>query len=253
MMRDILISIDDTDNLESAGTGKLAGRLCADIEANGWGRASRVTRHQLFVNRDIPYTSHNSAMCFIASIHPHAYPTLIDYAADFLRVRSAPGSDPGLCVAALDGHLDHEALASFGQSAKTRVLTKSDAYAAATRLKVHLSEHGGTGQGVVGALAGAGLRLSGNDGRFRGWFSMESGTEDGIIPADELLSHEWVDRVLSLAGEVITGLHRIQLTPKIKTVLLDGKSVVLVEPLNSSAPSAGWRILSKESIKKQNF
>ncbi len=49
------------------------------------------------------------------------------------------------------------------------LLTKQEAYMLANTTGVHLSENGGTGDGIVGALAGTGLRLDGNDGRFRGW------------------------------------------------------------------------------------
>ena len=81
---------------------------------------------------------------------------------DDLRSRqSAPGSDPGLCVVATTSVSGPKALIGFGQTAKDSVLTKSDAYGLAQRLGIHLSEHGGTGQGVIGALAGAGLRLIG--------------------------------------------------------------------------------------------
>ncbi len=90
----------------------------------------------------------------------------------FLETRTEKGSDPGLCVAQLSDSLDGESLMDFGKAAKNRVLTKPDAYALAAKTGVHLSEHGGTGQGVVGALAGIGLRLSGNDGRYRGWYHL---------------------------------------------------------------------------------
>ena len=41
-------------------------------------------------------------------------------------------------------------------------------------VKCPLPGYGGTGQGVVGALAGVGLRLYGDDGRFRGWYHSAS-------------------------------------------------------------------------------
>ena len=64
----ILISIDDTDNLESCGTGELATQISQTIAEQGWGTCSYITRHQLLVHPDVPYTSHNSAMCFEATI-----------------------------------------------------------------------------------------------------------------------------------------------------------------------------------------
>src|SRR5690606_575424 len=54
----LLLALDDTDSLESRGTGRLA-RAVADAIVEHypvWG----VTRHQLFVHPSIPFTSHNS-------------------------------------------------------------------------------------------------------------------------------------------------------------------------------------------------
>ena len=62
---EILVCIDDTDNIESRGTGELASMLADDLENNGWGLCRPVTRHQMLIHPDIPYTSHNSSMCFI--------------------------------------------------------------------------------------------------------------------------------------------------------------------------------------------
>ena len=64
----ILISIDDTDNLDSRGTGEIASLIAEAVQQKGWGTTGMVTRHQLLVHPDIPYTSHNSAMCFTAEI-----------------------------------------------------------------------------------------------------------------------------------------------------------------------------------------
>lgn len=56
------------------------------------------------------------------------------------------------------------------------------------------TEHGGTGGGIIGALAVIGLRLHGSDGRFRGWHHLGNA---GVIttPAD-LCSHPFVEAVL---------------------------------------------------------
>ena len=56
----VLVAVDDTDNLGTKGTGHLAERIAQRIEANDWGRRSYITRHQLFVHPDVPYTSHGT-------------------------------------------------------------------------------------------------------------------------------------------------------------------------------------------------
>lgn len=60
------LCIDDTDNLNSIGTGTIAEQILKKIIEKGFGPCSLVTRHQLFIHPDIPYTSHNSSMCFMA-------------------------------------------------------------------------------------------------------------------------------------------------------------------------------------------
>ena len=155
----ILVAIDDTDNLESRGTGEIASLIAGALQEKGWGTTSIVTRHQLLVHPDIPYTSHNSSMCFAAELHGDRLEQVISFAGAFLDHECAEGSDPGLCVAVLDRVGPASELVSFGRRAKQEVITMTEAFTLAARLGVHLSEHGGTGQGVIGALAGAGLRL----------------------------------------------------------------------------------------------
>jgi hypothetical protein len=59
----LLIAIDDTDNAESIGTGRLSRMLAEELTKQGMIRQTSVTRHQLLVHPDIPYTSHNSSAC----------------------------------------------------------------------------------------------------------------------------------------------------------------------------------------------
>jgi hypothetical protein len=248
---DILITIDDTDNLDSIGTGHLANQLSMDIAENNWGTCSRITRHQLYVHEDIPYTSHNSAMCFPARIHPNAFDAVAEYAAGFLTRNSAPGSDPGLCMVKLNNTLNRDMLIAFGQSAKKEVLTKDAAYQTATKLGVRLSEHGGTGDGVVGALAGSGLRLSGNDGKFRGWFTIEA--PDNIATVKSICAHEWIEAVQSIRGEIPGENDAVLLAPEIKTVLLNNLSVILVEKATPSSGKSIWQMVTKDFLKKNCY
>lgn len=244
----ILISIDDTDNLDSPGTGALASQIAADLENNGWGTSSFITRHQLLIHPDIPYTSHNSAMCFQADIKDECLEQVIGHAADFLARESAVGSDPGLCVAVLDRLAESGELIRFGQSAKASVLTKESAYELARRAGIHLSEHGGTGQGVIGALAGAGLRLGGNDGRLKGQLSFDA--PGGVISAAALRLHDTIDEVRALDGNSVENLDLVRLGEKVKTVLLDGKSVLLVVATDESFDGTRWQTCSRQQLKK---
>jgi hypothetical protein len=244
----IFVCIDDTDNLESRGTGELASILADDVEKKGWGISSYITRHQLLVHPDVPYTSHNSAMCFSADVDEKYLETLISHAADFLEKESAEGSDPGLCVAVAEQIKDSEALIDFGKKAKQVVLTQNDAYALAQKLGLHLTPHGGTGHGVIGALAGIGLRLSGNDGRLRG--GLQFGSENSIVSVSDICVHPHVDAVSSMEGQVLQPEEQVRLGDKMKTVLLGGKSVLLVMPSNNETDNVSWRACPRQLLKR---
>lgn len=243
---EILVCIDDTDNLESKGTGHLAELLRRDIETLYGGRTTRITRHQLFVSDEIPYTSHNSAMCFRGEIEPGHLDELISHAGRFLEEMSAGGSDPGLCVAVTERINEKERLIRFGSSATCEVLTKQDASMLAELTGVHLSEHGGTGGGIIGALAGVGLRLGGNNGRFKGWLNVKD--EDRMITVERLLAGYDIDEVRDITGEVITSGDVVMLDERIKTVLLDGHCVLPVK--KNVSGNQCWMNISRDEIRK---
>jgi hypothetical protein len=244
----ILVCIDDTDNIDSRGTGELAGLLAKALEKNGWGTSEPVTRHQLLVHPDIPYTSHNSSMCFAAEIHSEHLSTFREFAEDFLTRESAEGSDPGLCIVNADSLPDAEHLIAFGRKAKNQVVTKEEAYGLAKRLQIHLSEHGGTGLGIIGSLAGTGLRLTGNDGRFRGKFKLE--TESDIVEVAEIKRQTGIHIVKSLDGQVLHDSEKIKMGDKIKAVLLEGRATLLVSPVSSEdSDQATWQTCTKQQLK----
>ncbi len=122
-----------------------------------------ITRHQLLVDPRIPYTSHNSAACLLLDAHDEAH-AVAARAARHLERSAAPGSDPGLCVAG--AHAVPDEVVAFGERAKREIVTADEALRLADRAGLRLTAHGGTGLGIIGALAAVGLRASGNDGRF---------------------------------------------------------------------------------------
>lgn len=243
----IFVCIDDTDNLVSRGTGKLAAILAEELETNFRGKSNFVTRHQLFVHPDVPYTSHNSSMCFGADIEDMSLDRFIGHASKFLEKESAEGSDPGLCVTPVDNPAGLGDVIDFGRRAKCQVLTKKEAYDLAFRHGIHLSEHGGTGDGVIGALAGVGLRLGGNDGRLRG--KLVIGFHNLAVSASTIRSNEKVDIVRSVCGKVPRDDELVRLGDKIKAVFLDGKGVLLVAPIEPPVAGIRWRTCSKQELK----
>ena len=243
---DLLICIDDTDDIDSRGTGEIAELLAEGLEEAGLARCGRVTRHQLLVHPDIAYTSHNSAMCFPAAIAPGDLETVTSRCRSWLEEESAAASDPGLCVVALERLASPDALMEYGRAAKSRVIAKDEAYRTAAELDVHLSEHGGNGIGVIGALAGAGLRLSGDDGRFKGKFAI-SGDQDGVARVAGIREHG-VDEVRTLDGVELADDERVVAREECKLVLLGGRGVLLVVPAPAEA-AAPWVVVERRALR----
>jgi hypothetical protein len=244
----LYISIDDTDNLESRGTGKLASLLIDELVDRHWGSAQPITRHQLYVHPDIAYTSHNSSMCFGFDTGAHLLQDIIDLAGEFLRKESAPGSDPGLCVAAVPGLTWTDEVIAFGFRAKEEVLSKREAYELARKVGVHLSEHGGTGIGVIGALAGVGLRVGGNDGRFRGKIEIEPAWT--AITVASLIERTHVDEVQTTAGLRLPDNELILLGETVKPVLLNGRCILLVYPTEKTGTGEPrWQTCTKSYVR----
>jgi len=244
-----LVCIDDTDMPGTKGTGWLVEQLGKILSERGLASASPITRHQLFVHEDIPYTSHNSSMCFELTLKSGRIEPVIDLMADFLETRSELGSDPGLCVAGLSRDLDRDRLIAFGKNAKHRVSSKAAAYALAKETCIHLSEHGGTGQGVVGAVAGVGLRISGDDGRYRGWYHL--GLPGDIVRVEELCQYPFIDQLVTTDGIALPMESSVHIgSEKTKTVRM-GKRQVLVVMDNEDASKTGisFRTITKQEAK----
>jgi len=160
----IYLGFDDTDNLDSDyGTGKVARWFGGDLPdgCRLWG----VVRQQLLVDEAIPYTSHNSSACLVieASRNGDLVRELRDRAEQHLERHAAAGSDPGLCIAT-EGAPGLAGLRDFGLACTHMVVTREDALRAC--MGIHLSGHGGSNDGIIGAAAAVGLTASGWYGRF---------------------------------------------------------------------------------------
>ena len=183
-----------------------------------WG----VVRQQLLVDDAIPYTSHNSSACLIieASRNGSLLHELAAGAAAHLGRHAADGSDPGVCVAA-EGSPGFAGLMEFGLACTRRVVAQEDALRACSGF--HLSGHGGSNGGIIGAAAAVGLTAAGWYGRFIEFghlrrlpseLRVEELEEQGIRimamdrdapvpkPGDRVLTQNWV-RPRLLGGEPV--------------------------------------------------
>jgi hypothetical protein len=194
----ILLSIDDTDIVGSRGTGRLA-RAIADALAAEY-PVYGVTRHQFYVHADIPFTSHNSnAVVHIDTTGIAAADRIFACAQELMLNDFIEGSDPGVAVAMAEQVTP--ALVAFGQDAKHSIVTQQQARALAKNLDIRLKGLGGTQDGVIGAMAGLGLAVTLNDGRF-----LQKGRIREIVcPCSiEQLFAAGVDCVSTLDGQTYT-------------------------------------------------
>jgi len=229
----IYIGMDDTDNLDSRGTGYLARQVAAYLGEQY--PVFGVSRHQLLDDPRVPMTAKNSC----AAIHigegdgthaDHNTDAMIDsffltalgeLVCRFVSECSAEGSDPGVCV----GRVVPEEIARFGHSAQREIVRQSNARALAAKHGLFLRGLGGTEDGVIGALSAVGLASTGTDGRFiivgrlrelTGRQSVETALDAGIV------------RVCTRDGSPVTqGLIDMDLKPR--PALQNGQPVLYVE------------------------
>jgi hypothetical protein len=220
----VLVSIDDTDSLNSRGTGRLA-RAIADTLAAEY-PIYGVTRHQLYVHPDIPYTSHNSCAVIHVKTNGNAdIDKIFAIAQNVMLADFIEGSDPGIAVARADQVA--APLIVFGKDAKCTILTQEKARMLAKNLAIRLKGLGGTEDGVIGAMAGLGLAVNLNDGRF-----LQRGKIREVLgpsTVQQLLA-AGIDEVCTLDGRTITSgtvMNEENKSPKACPV--NGRTVLFVE------------------------
>ena len=234
-----LLGIDDTDNLETRGTGHRVRQLADWLAENDMANPLGITRHQLLVDPRIPYTSHNSSACL--TVESDDASSLWNASHDFLLLTSADGSDAGLCLAAWDS-ITTDVLA-FGRRAKAEVLTLPEARETASGSGIRSAGLTGTGGGVIGALAGIGLHREGNDGRFLWLPGLRS--LKGLCPVEEVIAKGHVERVCTLEHQDLAPATLMDVGEWVRPVLRNGKSTLYVEEIDH-----GWRVLPKDRIKR---
>jgi len=233
-----LLGIDDTDNLETRGTGHRVRTLAEWLAENRLAAPLGITRHQLLVDPQIPYTSHNSSACLAVETDRPA--DVWEGARAFLLREAAVGSDVGLGLAEWDAV--NNGITSFGKRAKIAVLTMLEAEQTAADNGIKLEGLTGTGGGIIGALAGIGLHRAGNDGRFL-WLP---GLRElkGKYSAGEICAKGNIGRVCTLSGADLHPKTIVDVGEWVRPVLRDGKATLYVEEKNHE-----WNIISKDHIK----
>jgi len=220
----VYLGIDDTDIPGSPGTGRVARGLAKHLEKHGLAQSLGVSRHQLLVDPHIRYTSHNSAKGIAINIEATTA-QLLDASLEYMAGCYQTGADPGLCICP-ESQVDDEII-EYGRLAVSSIITKQAAADLAQKKGIILKELGGTGDGIIGALAAVGLRAGGNDGRLvdlRGIHDIK-----GTITADYIKKNTDIDRVENVDGFILEDAELIDSLDRIRPNLRSGKPVLRVE------------------------
>lgn len=148
-----------------------------------------------------------------------------------MRQWFVPGSDPGLCVAAVVP----AAVMDFGRRCQQELVDQASARALAAACGVHLEGLGGTEGGVIGALAAVGLSAGGNDGRI-----VQIGTwPDDLSGVQEIGTLE-TRGVTVQCRESGRGVRsgRVDVGKHLRPNLRGGRPVLFVQPVADASPEA---------------
>lgn len=230
-----LISIDDTDDLtKEVSTGGIAEMIGRRLTETGAVIREGISRHQLLLDEHIAYTSHNSSMCIEIQSDSLDIYRIMEIGEDTVRKNMSAAADPGIAVCCADELPSPERLIAFGFDAKKKVMTKDEAYALAAEYDcVLLKELGGTGIGVIGALAGIGLRLSRCDGSVRG--KRCSRLAGKTVRADEICRRCGVEMVICVDGTVVPDDAPVLVDDFVKLMFFDGHMCCMVRRIGDGA------------------
>jgi hypothetical protein len=250
---DVLLALDDTDNLESPGTGFRARELALKLAQQDLARATAITRHQLLVHDDIPFTSHNSSACVVLhGVQDEA--RVFELACGYLSEAAAPGSDVGVVM--LRRVRVPDVIRDWGRRAKREVLRLDDARALARSLAdaagLRHAELSGTGGGLIGSLAAVGLHVQGQDGRLL-WLHGIRELAGQVLPVGEVEQRLGVQLQTEDGQAVADGvgaLDLVDLGDWPRAVFRGHRPVLLVEVNHENLSRSRWRSLGRERVKQ---
>lgn len=158
-----VIGVDDTDVAGSGGTGALVRGLAARYAGEGLGESHGVTRHQLIDSPKVARTGENCAYA-VELQSDQSVNDIEDWLVRYVRQAAERRADPGIAI--LSRHSDMPHVLAFGRRSQNEVMKLDDASTFSAESNVRLRALGGKRLGSIGALAAAGLRAGGGDGRY---------------------------------------------------------------------------------------
>ena len=225
--------------LDDGGTGQLARSLARLLSATiPRCRVEGVSRHQLLQDPRVPCTRRNRCSCVVVGVEGAMIAAAADVARARVREGSVTGSDPGLCVAEEEQIVP--ALLGFARRAKRELVDQATALGLARDAGVLLEPLGGTGDGVIGALAAVGLRRIGGDG----WLTLWAGVREleGTLSVAQLLA-AGLDAVEDAErGQRLGMTALVETEARVRPALRDGQKVLLVR----RATTGEWRAVKPE-------
>ncbi len=231
----IYVGIDDVRQLDGYKAGETASLLVKAIESKGWGQAKIPSRHRLYPHPSTGCKKHNTARSFSADIKDEHLESFIDYAANMVKKLVTPDSNTGLAVIIPDRMSDYDELVAYAYRVKEELVSKDAALVFAGKSGVYLLELSGSGRGIIGALAGAALRSTGNDGQFRG--KLQISAEDyATFSVGEIITKTHVEQVKTMDFDALPADETVRMGEKVKIVLLDDLYTLLVFPTDIDYP-----------------
>ncbi|WP_428737972.1 hypothetical protein [Sulfurimonas sp.] len=220
------IAIDDTDELNyHTSTGKIALNIQQQLESTFSLQTSVLTRHQLLMDAKVPYTSHNSAMCFGITSHNYNLEDIKKFIIESVTNQAANSSAPGICICSEQNITNKETFIEYGFDAKDIVLDIEKAFKIAKEQNIFLLGLKENKQGVIGALAAVALRISGNDGALKGALKLQK----DYTSYNEIMQYNYFDKIELLDQTSIDTSVKIYTKEGLKALYLNHQKVLLVE------------------------
>lgn len=239
------IGIDDTDNLQTRGTGFRARQLGHELMQTGFAKVLGISRHQLLFDPRVPYTSHNSSACL--EVEATRFDYLKHYCSAYMAREAAPGSDAGLCIVEAD-RLPEEVV-KWGSRAKRELVTQAEVWSIANRYNIFLAAFTGNFDGAIGAMAAVALRYGGDDGRFV-WMEGKNFRElSGFTTVSKLMQLLPIDGAAAEDLVLIPASSVVDLDGWVRPVLKNGKKIILIEKCIYNG-DIRYKCASKELVRK---
>ncbi len=235
LITEIYFGMDGFRRCDGAGAGETASLIIQAIGENGWGQAGLLSRHRLYQHPDTGCRKHNTARSFSAQIDERYLSVFIDHACNVLGSDSSPDSNTGLVIAMPERMSSADEIIAYASRVKEGLISRDETDRIVGKPGLYVFEISGDGKGIIGALAAAGLRMTGNDGQLRGKLQLGSG-EGYIATIKEIVDNTYVEQVKNMDFENIDKDQYVRMGEKVKVVLLEHKCTLMVFPTELQYP-----------------